>query len=475
MNLSFSNLINHQSRAYIGAMLLVIIVVGSLRVNNALYYDLALGYDAYQHTNNVFWIMRTGEMPPPPLQPKTYEAFQAPLFYVLSAWFLQAGQHPAIEDVFNAEIPLLLFMIGMSWIILIADFVLRYLRRIPLILRILIICLVLLIPTNTIMSTMFNNDMPVTILGAVAIWTLWLMCRSNQLTSRRLWFRVAALTGIATLIKLSGMIIIATYCALAGYVVVNSIWKKQLRKARRVLVAASIGLPLMLFPWAFNTLHTLQYVDNTFGVTVDTRDLWEVVTPNFFLSFDFNIFDMPFAFQAGAGSYWSLQFLTLHNDYYNHWNSAAYETYPSHELIAITHRDPMPILRFKDAVTLLYLALPVSMIMLFGLFISLYRVVLRNQFAIRDGSVLVLFYAVIAQVAQFVRFAQHPDIRGVIIHARHLGFVYAFLFIVGSWWLIRLTEHHKWKKQIRLVFATLMFAYCSIAYRLMWLPPVELT
>lgn len=461
-----------KSRSYLLALCIPFIIVGILHLNNQFFYDLDFGYDFQQHHNNVYHIIHSGQMPQPPLNRYIYEAFQAPLFYIVSSWFLKLSGDDITDKLFQSQIPTMLFFVGMIWVVLVSDFVLRYFRQITLPMRVLMICVVVLFPCNTIMSVMFNNDMPVTILGAVAIWTLWLMCRSNQLTSRRLWLRVAALTGLATLFKLSGVIIIATYVMLAVYIVLTMLQKHQCARAREVIVAASIGLPLMIAPWIINTIHTRRYVDNSFGVTFVTDPLWEVVPPEFFLTFDFNIFHMPFAFENGSGSYWTLQFLTLHNDYYNHWNSDAYKTYPADSLVNMPHRDPIPHSRLLDAIILIYLAFPITGLMIFGFTISLRHVLFRPRLALRDGSIVIVLYTIMAQSAQLIRFVSHPDVRGVIIHARHLGFMYGFLLLIGVWQLIKFTKHHKHSKRIRLLLATTMIGYCFIAIRLMWLPPI---
>lgn len=461
-----------QLRDYILGILIPFVIVGTLHLNNARYYDLKLGYDMPQHLNNTLTLMQTGQMPPPPLTSRTYEAHQAPIFYELSALILHIANIVVEGDSFTQVMPIILWVLGMLWVVLVAVFVIRSFRQILLPLRILMICVILLFPSNTIMSVMYTNDLPVTIFGSLSIWLLWLMCRTNRLTSKKLWFWSAIWAGLAMLFKLSGIIIVGTYSALAIYIVLSLLWHKHFTKARQVIVAASIGLPLMMTPWIINTRHATRYIDNIVGATTESRYLWDAVTPSFFLSFDSDFFSMPFAYQSGSQSYWSLQFLTLHNDYYNHWNSITYKNYPAHQLVTVPHRDPMPFTRLTDAITLQYLALPITLIMVFGVGVSIYRIIIHNRFALRDGSVLVIIYIGVAQAAQFIRFAASPDIRAVLIHARYLGFIYSLAFLVGGWWLLRLTRQSKHARGIRLTFATLMFAYCFIAFRLMWLPPI---
>jgi len=454
------------------ALLIPLILAGALQLNNHLYYDLDLGYDMPMHFNNTMAIIDTGQMPPPPLLPNTYEAHQAPAFYYLSAWILQITNYDFDWYTFIVIMPWVLYLVGMIWVILIANFVLRTIRPIPLFLRSLIICVVVLFPNNTIMSVMYNNDLSVTIFGALSVWTLWLMCRTNQLTSKSLWLRAALLAGLATLFKLSGLIIIGVYGALAAYIILQTLWQRHFEKARQVIIAASLGLPLMLIPWMYNSNHTSQYIESPLGVIGDAPYVWDVVDPSFFLTFDLDIFDVPFAFETGKSSFWTLQFLTLHNDYYNHWNSSAYKDYPPYRLVEVPHRDPMPYTRLQDAVVLQYLAIPITLVMVFGVGVSLYRLIFRNRFALRDGSVVVLIYVGMSQGAQLVRFIAHPDIKGVIIHARHLGFIYGFMFIIGAWWLLKLTKHRRYGEILSLSLATFMLAYSLVAIRLMWLPPI---
>lgn len=459
-------------RVYLVVILFPMVVVGALHFNNMRYYDLNLGYDMPQHKNNTLALMRTGLMPPPPLTPQTYQAHQSPLFYQLSALYVRVADDVTGGNGFTLGMPVLLFILGMIWVVMVAIFVVLSFPQIPLLIRTLMICVVVLFPSNTIMSVMYTNDMPVTMLGVGAIWLLWLMCRLNRVTSRRWWLGAAILTGLATLFKLSGAIVIGTYGGLAIYIVLGMIRERRFSKARQVIIAAGLGLPIILTPWIINTRHASRYIDNPVGAITKPRYLWDAVTPSFFLSLDLNIFDMPFAYERGEGSYWTLQFLTLHNDYYNHWNSAAYKDYPPHKLATMPRRDPMPYSRLYDAITLQYLAIPITLVMVLGVGVSVYRMMFRSRLAVRDGSVLIVIYMGMAQAAQFIRFAASPDIRSVLIHARYLGFIYGFAFIIGGWWLTRFFKHRRYAKSIQLLFATLMVAYCCIAIRFMWLPPI---
>jgi hypothetical protein len=230
----------------------------------------------------------------------------------------------------------------------------------------------------------------------------------------------------------------------------------------------------MLVPWAFNSWHTTLYTGNPIGATTEPRSMFGTVPLSFFLSFDGRIFEHPFAFEAGSASYWTLQYVTMHSDYYNHWNSTAYDSLPPEARIDIGHRQPMPRERYALAQALQTLAVPVTGLMLLGLLYSAYRVVFRTRNAVRDGSLLVVLLFVVAQAAQLVRFGAYADVRSVLIHARYLAFLYIILLVAGmlAWW--RLVG---WRRTVvawlgNVLIAAVLLAYAVVAYALLWLPSV---
>ncbi len=454
------------------AVLLPLLIVGALQVNNHLYYDLHISYDMPQHLDNTYSIMRTGQMPQPPLTPYQYEAHQAPLFYVFSAWILLAGEQVS-PDPFREYMPAVLFVLAMLWSLIVILAIRQGLRRLPPLLRGLVATVVLVFPMNTRMTVMYGNDVPVVLFATLGIFTLWFMCRSNRLTDRTLWVRAAALCGLAGAFKVNGIVPIGVYGVMLMLVGGIALWRQggQIRW-RSTLIVGAVSL-LMMIPISLNLLNTVYYIGNPVGATTPQRPMWEVVGTNFFTSFDTSIFDMPFAFGNGERSYWSLQYVTLHSDYYNHWNSRAYESYPAELMMPMPHRVPMPIAHVADGKQLQFLAVPITGLMLFGWGYAVYRVMRFPRRAMLDGSVVVVVFAVVAQAAQWIRFSGHAEIRAAVIHARYQGFLYGFLFMVGVLTLYRLlAQRGKIARQLIWLLAGVLLAYIFIAVRFMWLPPL---
>ena len=453
--------------------ILPLIIICVLLVNNRMYYDTFNGYDMPQHFANVFSIITTGSMPAENTV-ATYEAHQTPLFYVIAAWISMIGDR-ILGDGFQKLTTPLLLPLALVWVMLLTVMVQTMLRHIHVFLRAGTLCVIALFPMNIQTMTMFNNDLPVTLFGALAAFLMWLMVRSNRQLDIRMWIRAAAIGGLAIAFKNNGVVLLGTYGLLAGYIVVRYLIKKQPKLARRVTVYSAVGLPMMVIPWMLDVWHTMRYFDDPIGAFGEPRSIADFGDWGFFFRFDPTIFDNPWAFGPGEGSYWSLQYVTLHNDYYNHWNSASYLSWPADSVMNDVHRYVRPVERFDTAIVLQYIAIPITMVMVFAFLYSLYRVIFRPWYALRDGSVLIVIFAIMTQVAQLVRFIRYPDIHAVVIHARYMSFLYPFLLIVGVMWLWKLLNGRRvWQRIARPTmvqfYTAVSIAYAAGAFKLMWLP-----
>src|SRR5258708_35405443 len=99
------------------------------------------------------------------------------------------------------------------------------------------------------------------------------------------------------------------------------------------------------------------------GGIVAPGNMWDVIRINFFVGFDRTIFQHPFAFGPGEGSYWSLQYVTLHTDYYKLWFNTLRENLPATSEL----QDPaMPVDPFNLGLALQYEAVPLTLILEFA-------------------------------------------------------------------------------------------------------------
>jgi len=177
---------------------------------------------------------------------------------------------------------------------------------------------------NTVATVMFTNDVAVIPLGAVTAFILWSMVRSGRHRDFKMWLRAGAIGGLCIASKLSGVVLLGTYTAVAIFVCFDYLYKRKYQTALKILMMASVGTFMMLVPYQLNTWHQSQYIDNPFGeVNSEARSgLFETVKIPFFTTFDTTFFNEPFSWRFGIGpgtqSYWSIQYVTLHSDYYNH-------------------------------------------------------------------------------------------------------------------------------------------------------------
>src|SRR5262249_55737545 len=361
-------------------------------------------------------VYRTGAMPPPPATELTFEAGQAPLMYVLTGWLFRALDLIGIEpmDSFNRFMPVILFLASLGWTTLFVVFIERALRLAPSLLKALTLSTVMMLPVTVEMSAMYDNDLPVNILATAALLTVWSMLRSGRTLDQARWLRAATLIGLAIFFKNNGMILIPIYAAIAAYLALyygrSSSGSFSLRKLSSV---AAVGLPLMLIPASIEIWNTSRYTGGDLAgmpLMMPVRSMFGRTPVTFFTTFDLSVLNTPFATgrladSAGKDSFWSIQYVTLHSDYLNHWNSPAYQSWPTSSLMDLHRRYPIPISQFVSAVILAVLAIPVTMIMIVGFSISLYRVFRRFRFASRDGSILIVVMTICAEAAQVVYYA----------------------------------------------------------------------
>lgn len=454
--------------------ILPLLVLLALQVNIRLYYDLGYGYDMPQHYSNARAVMLTGWMPPPPLTPSTYEAFQAPLFYVLSAGVIRLGELFA-PDGFRGFMPLALGLVTLIWALLIVVWVQEALGKCaPPLVRALTVLVVMLFPANVLLGAMFSNDLPLAVCAMLTVYLLWRLARAGRLHDGRAWLVAGAAAATATAFKNNGIIVGAVYVVLAGLVIAESLWKRRRNPAREVARALAIALPLILLPFIFNARHTMRYVPDPMGAVIPPRSAIGRFPLRFFVGFDFSIFENPFAYGPGEGSFWSLQYVTLHSDYYNHWNSPAYNALPPDQRHDTGHNQPMPVARFDALVRLQVLAIPITLVMVYAVLHALYRSVRRPHAALRDGALLILLLALAGEGAQLLRFVSYADVRAVLIHARFLSFLYVALFIAGITWL-----WERWGARrdllpmmLKTVLVLDMLAYTVTVVQALWLPAV---
>lgn len=445
----------------------------ALQVNAHMYYALDYGYDMPQHAANVYALLMTGHMPPPPLTPQTYEAGQPPLFYVLSAVVFRLAESVAPPGVYILQeyIPLLLMAFSASWALLTAFFVQQTMRRAAGWWKALTLLVTVLLPVVQIMNAMFNNDLPVNVMMTWGVIMVWLIVRSAGTTKPIRWLGAAAVIGLAIAFKVNGAILLGVYAATAAWLVGRRALAGRLKPAFRVAALALLGLPLMVAPLLHDAWHARQYHDNIVNVMMPPQPVWGMPL-TFFTTFDTSIFERPFIPGPGEGSYWSLQYVSLHQDYYNFWNSPVYEDMPLSELSYPGSRTNIPGARFQDAVRLMYLGIPVTLVIVLGLAASLARLIRRPHQGTRDGSLVIALAGLGALGADLWRFFTYANIQAAIIHARFIAFAYVILFVIGMAWAWRLGGRRRpwWARAWMLLLAALLLAYAAVAFRRMWLP-----
>jgi hypothetical protein len=450
-----------------------VLIVSVLSINNHLYYNIFYGYDMPQHFLNAHIIRTTGGTVTPETNfPNGYEASQAPLFYIFSAWILVIGD-PIVGDSMRGLMPVILLLISFIWLGIMVNLVERFLKRLNPLVKAITFTLMMLFPMHVMIRVMYSNDFPVLIFGMLAIMSMWRMVRTRREYELGAWLRSAALIGFAIMFKLNGIILMATYLGLAYFIAFHDVWRRG-NAVWKVLIYSLVGLPLMVIPFVVNNYHNARFSDDPMGVYgVQERYVDMSIQLKFLTSFDFTLFQSPFAYLHGHRGYWSLEYVTLHSDYYNHWNSDAYlDSSYNNLLTSMAHRFPMPISRYTDLQLLQFLAVPVTFVMVFAFVYALYRCIFRWRYAVRDGSALVVMFTVACHSAQMIRYLRYPDVFAVIIHARFLSFLWLFLFIVGIYWLAKLGSHRGWFGTIASGMLVLFGAYCFIAFRAMWLPPI---
>lgn len=456
-------------RAYAWAIV-PLIVVTTVQINAHLRYNTLYGYDMGQHLYNTYVVFETGTMPPPPIASNNYQAFQAPLFYVLMALFIKLCGPWNFQGYYVA---MALFLVTTGWLLLTINREQHIMRRVPGILRALTVCVVMLFPTNVEMGSMFSNDLLVNVFMFLGLTLLWYMVRRGGILQRRLWLRAAAVIGLAVAFKSNGVIMLGVVLALAAYAALVYFLKHQPVLARRVIGMSALSVPLVLLPMAVNLWHTSHYIsDGLLGITLPEHVYIPPMPLSFLTTLDLSIFSNPFSYGPGEGSYWSMQYITLHNDYYNHWSSTAYNTYPRSIMYTPNHRSPFPLTHYADAKLIVWLGIPITAVMLFGFFYSLYRVIFRRRFALRDGSLLIVLVTLASEGAQIQRYMSFAVVRAVVVHARYSAFLYVALFVVGVTCLWKCFGYRKIAGLV--LFAGLivvMSAYSYASVRLLWLPP----
>ncbi len=447
-------------------------VIFALQLNGHLYYNVFYGYDMPQHFNNTYSVVLTGAMPPAPMTPSTYEAFQAPLYYILTAWVMKAGDY-FTSDSMRQVMPAFLLFAAMLWSLLAAALIHRTMHRAHWVLRALTLLVIMLFPMNVQLSVMFNNDLPLTVLGFWGAFTLWLMLRSGRLLDRGRWLRAAAIIGLCIAFKSNGSILMVVYVLLAVYACGLYIRDHRLALATRVAKLALVGLPLMAAPLLLDIWHSSGFGTNLMGSQSEQYNLFSAQNIQFFTTFDTTIFKNPFGYGSGIGSYWTQQYITLHNDYLHFWISDAYQSWPPESMTTQSGYALMPSDQFDTAVTLQYFAILVTLVMAFAFFYALYRSIKKPHLALRDGSVVVVLVAVVSEGALLAAFYSYAVVPLAVIQSRHLGFLYAFLFVTGMayLWKLVLRRRNLYGALLSAFLSLNMLAYSFFAFKLMWLPP----
>ncbi len=466
----------HRLRCWRYAWAIVpVCIVGALSINTYLYYNLFYGYDMPQHFINAYVIRTTGSPPTPEYNPyDNYEAHQAPLYYILAAWVFIVGD-PIVGDSMQRLMPFVLFALSMGWLLIMTNIIEQVLRHVHPLFKALTLLVIMLLPMHVMARGMFSNDLPVLIFGTLACMALWRLGRTGREKDLGAWLRAAALCGFTVAFKNNGVVLFGAYAALMCVIMLHKALWRRWNDVLTVGKYAALGIPLMLVPFLVNTYQTMRFLEDPFGA-MGVRPVMPSEPPDhlrFLLNFDPTLFLSPIAYKSGRAGYWSLQYVTLHSDYYNHWNSDAYLSWDYKLLTAVPHRFPMPITRYNDLQLLQYLAVPVTFIMVFGFVYACYRCVFRWRYAVRDGSVVVVIVTLVAHAAQMMRYLAYPYVDAVVIHARYIGFLWFFLFIAGIYGLHKVLRGNRgWRGVVAGAGAALLAAYCFVALRAMWLPPI---
>ncbi|HJO24660.1 MAG: hypothetical protein GY772_03500 [bacterium] len=195
--------------AWIAGVILLVLVAGAMRANNASVYQLHWGFDAHWNWEYVEHLTRTWELPAPH---DGWSFAQPPLFFYTAAALARTMDGASKRDV-TIAIRLMSSAIGLLGI---AAAVFCVARAAPRDRRRWFIAsgLLLFLPVHVYMSAMLSQEILVSALVACAAVGVALQL-GNQLSLRRVQRRAAGLgfiAGLAVLTKLSGVLLIAAAC-----------------------------------------------------------------------------------------------------------------------------------------------------------------------------------------------------------------------------------------------------------------------
>lgn len=218
----------------------------AVRVNNALYFPLMRGYDAFAHFTYVWFLSEYGRIP---LATAGWEFFQPPGFYALVGLFwsnltdLDALLRLRVALTFVAVLGVL--QAAVAWRILVRCFPGE--RTVHL----LGAGLMLFVPVHLYSAPFFGNEG----LGAV-VCTVALLCLLRTLEQETPW-RAAILgvaLGAAMLVKFTGLVLVATAIATLG---LRSLVRKEFARGLRTL--AIVGVVILTISGWFYVRNTVVY------------------------------------------------------------------------------------------------------------------------------------------------------------------------------------------------------------------------
>jgi hypothetical protein len=450
----------------------VLLVYTVLRVNALYNYDMSNSYDWGAHFVNTLSILNTGTMPDA-TNPYAYQKFQAPLWYAMSAWLMQNVGMAA--DKHGSTIPQTTFILSMIWAAVFVFTVQILMRRIQGLFKACVLAVLLFMPVNVLASAMDSNDLPSQVFMTIAVVLLLVMLRTRGEYQIKWWIRIGVFSGIAIAFKNTGVLLLAIYAVVAGAIILRDMRAKQWHKVGRVVLMSGVCSLLIFATWIPVTFNVVRYGGHPFGVAVEqpARKSWEFLRIRFLTTLDLSLFNFPFASDWGVGpgdeSFWTVQHGLLHGDYYHQWRSVVWDSLPEGQRIRLNREELIIPTRFNTAVTLQLVAIPISLVMVLGFIVTVWRTLRNPRHALRDGSLLIAALIAIAQLGQFQLWLRYGT--SIVIQPRYSTFVYVLALIVGYVALYRAAKTGNIARIVLYFVSSCMIAYTYLSFSFFWLPP----
>lgn len=429
------------------AWIAILALAWTLRLHNALAYNPYWGYDGGAHLAYIETVAYHGRLP---TVNETYQAWHAPLFYIISAGIFNWARILGIQQPWLA-VQVFQAILGVAFVGLSGALAWEAMRKRAVALA--TAATIAVLPLAVFAGSYISNELMVHVLMLGTI-VLALRLARKKVWKPRSWIMVGLLLGVAYLTKYSAALLVPP---LVLFLIRSASSTRSKEPITALLLVIGVAV-LLVTPWQIyrGALRFNDVEENR----IQTLSPTNTIPPRFFATFDRTIFENPF-WDSGSRGIWSMLYAQMFGDYDNVFgNVDADDARASSEKILTTSGRYVSLERFAANRTLQRFSIIFIPIILAGIAHIVVWIV-RSRFRPSGDLVLAAFVAT-ALAVTIIYSIRYPFIDRGTVKAIYILSIAPIIFMWG--WRAILSP----KTRLHIVAAILIF-YTIFAWPVIWI------